>query len=595
MAIVVAMLAAVMAACTGGGAPGGEPTATNETGEGSAPAADGSADPFSLEADMKIIEDELAKVETPEYFKNTPTFEYLFEIHRVGVAEEGSFGPRWFEKKFNVKVDYVGLSVENRNEQMNLMFATGTVPDLVTVNLQQMQEYARQGLLAEIPIELVKEHMPGYSAIVEEYDPTLFEVTEVDGKNMGISRFSVTGGIPRPAAIRADWLENVGIVKVPSTLEELEQAFLKFRNDDPDGNGKKDTYALSNPSDFAPHYWFQSIFGAFGVNPFLWTERDGELRFGLTTPEAKEALKLLNKWYEMEIISPEFITAPGRSSTGDDIPTLFSKGKLGYIDHVAYDDHQWDNDGHINFRWVSNHPEWAKFFEDYKDDPKKVYSTPLLTDFGEITPDLPKPVYLTMPPVVGPNGKSGYLRNGYSSDVLVFGKQLEDQPEKMEKLLKILEYLNQDEDAYIKMGWGPEGIQWYMKDGERIFNPEFTKHALYNNSQTKLGLHWSSTPMYFTSPDYIGAVGGPRSAQRFDLSADKVKNFPYYENALKVALPSESQYSELVDTRAKEYVIKAIAGDIDVDQTFDDMVSKWYADGGDVLTREANEWYASFK
>ena len=245
----------------------------------------GSAAPFSLEADNKIIEEALAKVETPEYFKNTPTFEYTVQP-LVAPEKDGSFGQRYFEKKFNVKLKFVRLDTTTRKEQLNTMFATGTIPDfLYYIPLADVSAYANQGLLAEVPLDMIEKNMPHYYPQLKE--ASLFQSTQVNGKNMALPLYNPKGGVPWTANIRADWLKNVGIDKVPQTLDELEEAFIRFRNDDPDKDGKKDTYALSNSSNFGGDVWFQSIFGAYGTNPFIWMEKDNKLQFGFTTPEVE--------------------------------------------------------------------------------------------------------------------------------------------------------------------------------------------------------------------------------------------------------------------------------------------------------------------
>ncbi len=43
--------------------------------------------------------------------------------------------------------------------------------------------------------------------------------------------------------IRQDWLDNLKL-EVPTTIEELEGSCAPFTEDDPDGNGQKDTYGL---------------------------------------------------------------------------------------------------------------------------------------------------------------------------------------------------------------------------------------------------------------------------------------------------------------------------------------------------------------
>jgi putative aldouronate transport system substrate-binding protein len=549
-------------------------------------------DPNSKEAVEVIVADALSKTETPDEFKNTPTFEYTWQI---GDAPDGdnTFGQRFFEKKFNVKLKPIKLEGGVRKEQLNLMFATGTIPDLMVVSLADIPEYAKQGLLAEVTEEQVKTNMPGYYSILQKYDPSLINVAKVDGKSMGLPRFYPNGGVPRPAAIRADWLKNVGINKVPQTLDELEAAFIKFRNDDPDKNGKKDTYALSNPSDYPGSAWFQSIFGAYGGNPFTWTEVDGKLQFGLTTNEAKEALLRLAKWHEMELIDPEFITEKGRNTEAEDVAGKFAVGKIGYMDHLSFDDHQWDNDGHLNFKWVQNNPEWLKWMEERKDNPKEYYSTESFKDFNE---GVPQPIYINLPPVKGPNGKSGYFRTGFQEAILVFGKQMEKDPEKFNKLLKVLDYINQDEETYFLLDYGPEGtVLSKNAEGELVFNPAWADNELADPKLLKLGGYWTMNPIRWSNPDFLGVIGGPREAQRYKHTADPLKDYDFYEDKLKVTLPSQTQYIEIIDTRVKEYVIKAISGDINIEKTFDKMVKDWYKDGGDVLTKEANEWYDTQK
>jgi putative aldouronate transport system substrate-binding protein len=551
-----------------------------------------SLDPFSEEYDIAVEEKALAECTTPDYFKNTPTYEYTVEFNWAPF--ENSFGQRYFEKKFNVKLNYMPVEGSNRQEMLSLQIATGNIPDVAKVTLPEVSVYAKQGILAELSEDMVKKNMPGYYEILMDYDPNLLKYTRVDGKNYGLALLHPYGGIPKAGAIRSDWLKNVGINKVPTTIDELGNAFLKFRHDDPDQNGKKDTFALSCPSDWPGNLWFQSIFGAYGTNPFIWIENDkGELEFGFTKEETKQALKLLQKWYSQEIIDPEFITDKARSSDVEDVPTKFAKGKIGYLDHLNFDDHQWDNDGHISFRWTANHPEWADWFEKNKDDVDTLYSTAVFTDFDD---SVPQPIFISMPPVEGPKGDKGYFRAGYFEMVFMFGKQLEEEPERFEKLLRIFEHQNQDEETYLILSSGPEGQNWYTdENGVRLLNPDWSKHKHFHPEFKIVGTCWNIIPMYWTNPDYLSIVGGPRAEQRKSRTADIIQQYDFYEDKVKVALPSQTKYSELLDTRIKEYMFRAISGDINIDETYDDAVQRWFNDGGDQLTREANEWYNTLK
>jgi putative aldouronate transport system substrate-binding protein len=229
--LVISMMGALFIGCTSKGADG---DAQADAKSNVDPA---NLDPLSAQAAENIFQEVLDNVETPEYFKNTPTYEYAIQLGYT--PEDNTFGQKYFEKKFNVKIKHIRLEGGNRLEQLNLMYATGTIPDLVDGSLGLVTEYTKQGLLAEIPEDLIKKNMPGYYKTLQKYDSGLLSIAKVDGKNMGLPRFSISGGVPRPAAIRQDWLENVGITQLPKTLDELEEAFIKFRNEDPDRNGKK--------------------------------------------------------------------------------------------------------------------------------------------------------------------------------------------------------------------------------------------------------------------------------------------------------------------------------------------------------------------
>ena len=53
-----------------------------------------------------------------------------------------------------------------------------------------------------------------------------------------------------------------------------------------------------------------------------------------------------------------------------------------------------------------------------------------------------------------------------------------------------------------------------------------------------------------------------------------------------------TSYPELTTTYVATQLVKLVRGDISMDQ-WDEVVTEWYSEGGDVLTEEANAWYAT--
>lgn len=508
-------------------------------------------------------------------------YEYKW-MSRNPPDQDGTITQVYMEEKFNIKV--VPVRAFGDAQKINLMLSSGDIPDLMVIDdPAQVIEYVGNDILAEIPVELIKKHMPNYYDIIMKLEPQAFENANVEGKNYTLPKatFDTT---PLPVNVRSDWLKNTGS-DIPVTLEQLEQLFVKFRNDDPDRNGKKDTYALSMPSD-VPRSWFQSIFGAFGTQPFIWHNRDGKLVYGFTESETKEALKLLKKWKDMDLIDPEFIVDKDRTNGNDDVIYKFASGRIGYLDNASFQDNQWDNDGRLNAKWVANSPEWQQFFE----NPENANVT---STFTAIPASGPQPVYVSMDPPTGPDGKSGSFKDNMVGRYIVFGKQLEQDEGKLIKLLSIVESITSDEETYVNVQVGPENVAWvWNEDKQRVYKEGWLESELYVPQGRSAGVGQFFGVTFGTNPDMATAFGGPRVVQRYEKTWEFLKDRPAIENALKAPLPSASEYVEL-DTMIKEYIVKAILGEVDIDATFDDTVKKWTDNGGDVLTKEANDWYNS--
>lgn len=101
--------------------------------------------------------------------------------------------------------------------------------------------------------------------------------------------------------IRQDWLDNLGL-EAPTTIDEFEEVIRAFTEDDPDGNGEKDTYGFTYEGDtIYNNGWCAdpvTIFSVYtGKNlPGQWQEdEDGKLVYGSLDEGNKKALERLAK------------------------------------------------------------------------------------------------------------------------------------------------------------------------------------------------------------------------------------------------------------------------------------------------------------
>lgn len=225
-----------------------------------------------------------------------------------------------------VTIEYNAPPINNYDEKLQIIMASKTLPDIIYNwhNADTNYElWAKDGLLAELDDKIV--NYPNLMAAIpkESWEAVRSATT---GKIHGIPKPNIDGywGI----VINQQWLDNLGL-KAPETLEEFRQVCHAFTYDDPDGNGKNDTYGLSVMKPGGTGFnvtTFQSTFGLSDVRDTdgtykLYQKRSGYLPY----------LTYLRELYLDGVLDPEFIT----NERGTDQEKLFA-GKTGMVlDHQA--------------------------------------------------------------------------------------------------------------------------------------------------------------------------------------------------------------------------------------------------------------------
>jgi putative aldouronate transport system substrate-binding protein len=439
-------------------------------------------------------------------------------------------------------------------------------------------------------MEKIKEFMPTQYEIGLSLDPNVFTYSMINGRNMAIPRFAYGAATAVPV-IRADWLKKVG-KPIPKTLQEFEDVMVAFRNNDPDGNGRKDTYGMTSFTDLTAPLprMFSSTFGAYGVNPFYWqAKNNGEVEFGFVSDDFLAALKTLRRWYEMELIDPEFITQEFRTS-GEDIAYKFANGRIGIMESINMEDYQIDNDGHVSAKWTTAHEEWRNFFSENAGNDEVLYQYDVPRDFVD---NFLEPYYIALDPPIGPDGRSGAYKENVIGARITVGQQLEKEPAKLERILRLLEVMVVDPDVKLNFLGPEEHGQWLrLEDGTIINNPNMRDNPMYHPQGLLDGSSWFFWPIWFNDKLWTELIGGARNEQR---QIRLLPNFKGHDiqDAVQGVLPSATEYSDLLKDYVANYIAQAIRGDVDIDATYPKMKADWFARGGTKLTEEANEWYRS--
>ena len=107
------------------------------------------------------------------------------------------------------------------------------------------------------------------------------------------------------ACINTEWLQKLNL-SMPTTIDELYDVLVAFRDQDPNGNGKKDEVplmGLTNTNGRGVDDYIINAFIQYSHNRYAMIDDDGKAFAHYTTDEYREALKFLNKLYDEGLIN----------------------------------------------------------------------------------------------------------------------------------------------------------------------------------------------------------------------------------------------------------------------------------------------------
>jgi putative aldouronate transport system substrate-binding protein len=153
------------------------------------------------------------------------------------------FVKKAIEEKFNVKLKVqsypAGADYDNK---LTVALASGNSPDMFITSGTLSQKLIQDGLIAKMAPFVSKQTMPNYYKY--------WNTNELEMKSYQVEGDFYRAPLPYKKNlqlayyIRKDWLDKFSL-SVPTTYDQMLAAMRKFTNDDPDGNGKKDTYGFT--------------------------------------------------------------------------------------------------------------------------------------------------------------------------------------------------------------------------------------------------------------------------------------------------------------------------------------------------------------
>ncbi|KQL58584.1 MULTISPECIES: extracellular solute-binding protein [Bacillaceae] len=213
-----------------------------------------------------------------------------------------------YSEMTNISFEYTTPPMSDFATRLNLAFASGDVADIIygagTSNLTPGMEvdYGRQGIL--IPLEdLIAEYAPNIQRLLDENPDIARSITTVDGHiySLPVINQHPNSSWAVPMWYNGEWLDALD-AEVPTTTDELYDLLVRFRDEDPNGNGEADEIPLL---DVQMNSTRLAFLGAFGMKAWGIEEVDGEVRYAPHTENYKEYLTYMNKLFEEGLLDPE--------------------------------------------------------------------------------------------------------------------------------------------------------------------------------------------------------------------------------------------------------------------------------------------------
>ena len=241
-------------------------------------------------------------------------------------------------EKFNITFTAKPVTWGDAEEKINLWAASGELPDLIGARAieasPQYSQWIDDGLVRALPDDLSM--YPTLEEIINTGDVQAYSYND---KNYFFPRtFSLDpayGAVLRGLYVRKDWMDDLGL-DFPQSEEEFMDLMRAFTLQDPDKNGKDDTYGLGGGEILS------GTFNNYGYIHGTWfKEEDGKYRLGNTGANALQWASVLRQMNKEKTLDPGFDSIPYEERIQE-----FMTGRIGvFSDAVsAVDSHKkaWD-------------------------------------------------------------------------------------------------------------------------------------------------------------------------------------------------------------------------------------------------------------
>ncbi len=217
-------------------------------------------------------------------------------------------------EKTGISFTYDTPASEVFEEKKNLALNSGNYPEVMfgcSLSTNQQVKYGSQGILRPLE-DLIDQYCPNILAMFEEKEGTRASMTAPDGHIYALGQVSMGPLMSTAMWVNIDWLDKLGVAPedLPTDVDGFFDLMVRFRDEDPNGNGQKDEIPLNvfddaNKGDGI----YNNMLPYFGVmSPEVYVDDDGKIHYGMIDDNAKVAFQFFNKLWSENILSHEAYT-----------------------------------------------------------------------------------------------------------------------------------------------------------------------------------------------------------------------------------------------------------------------------------------------
>ena len=438
------------------------------------------------------------------------------------------FEKQW-EEKTGIDLEIIQPDHSAYYDVLQQTIASGEWPDVMILSSTYYSSYASAGVLWDMTEAWDNSETKNSGRWTGE---SVIEGLKIDGSLYG---FAPTRGNGCVTYVKQAWLDAVGM-EAPKTYDEYIAMCDAFVNNDPDGDGQKDTFAVSAAGFIGSEAPFVNYLPEFywDAYPFFIKQEDGTWVDGFEAESMKAALARLNDAYVKGYIDPTTLT-----NATKDARNKFYDDQFGVFTYWAG-------------TWATN----LKTNLEAKELSGELVALPPLAE-AELYYDRVPPVWAISSTCENPEGVFKYfidtmLDGGDMQMLWTYGAEGVHWSKEAETVLAGTE----KEKVY-------EAGQFHMKENLETSGTLYTKHHI----DPMLSLATFAADYYDPKEDSVA----PEAKAASEL-------FGQYSKLASIVPTTEemSMYNGDLTTLKNELIAKVIMGDL----TYEDAMAKYEADGG---------------